>query len=828
MNSLLKDVRYAARGLFRRPVFTAMIVLSLALGIGANTAIFSVVNALLFKPLPYPEADRLQAITFDNGKFNGYQFWPYPKYTAFRDTQSSFESVAAYAQLQLTIASDQPRKVEAEIVTPNYFPLLGLKPSIGNFFPAEFESEQLLLLSHRMWHRDFGGDTQVVGRSILVNRESFVIAGVLPPDFRGQSGTVECWVPMGTADRLRFKSALSSNGAWWLKVVGRLKPGISAQQAAAEMPIVSDRVAQLSPAQVATMLTPAGKELIKPVPLKDTKVDPAVRKSFLILQGVVALLLAIACANTANLLLARSISRHKEFAIRLAIGGSRARLLRLVLVESVLFALLGGTAGLLFATWIIQWLNSARPLNTVGFWSQYAQTFGYFSVTLDWSLLFFNFALALVVGLIFGLAPAWRASKPRLNEVLKREQWRDAGLRSLRKVNLRGGLVVVEIALAIILLAGAGLLLKSFARLSAQKLGFDPSGVITTAVDADRRPLEFYEQLLERVQALPGVEKASLSLTTPLSGDHNGGNLQFEGQTVDASEKNLADFNVVTPDYFETMRIALLKGRQLRATDRIGSTRVAVINHELASRFWPGLNPLGKRFKTPFRDSYGEDNSWIEVVGVVEDAKYGGADEPAEPTLYLPAWQPLGTPQAVFYSPSTITIRTSSEERALFAAIRREVGQLDKSVVLSDSTTMRDRVDRVTARYRHSAFFVSLFALVAVVLSVTGIYGVVSYTVSSGTREVGIRMALGAQRTEIFKLVAGSILIIVIISLFLGLAASFAATKVLASQLYQTSVNDPFTFIGVGFLIVVVALAGSFVPAWRASRISPMSALRDE
>jgi predicted permease len=829
METTLKDFRHAFRGLLRRPGFAAMVVLSLALGIGANTAIFSVVSALLFRPLPYPESERLVAVSFENGKLNGYQFWPYPKFVAFRDNQSSLESVAAYEQLQLTMTVNQPKRVEAEIVTPNYFSLLGVKPALGNLFPvSEISAQPALLIDYRMWQRDFGGDTQIVGRSLLMNREPFVIAGVLPPEFRGQSGTVECWVPMETADRLKFKSALTSNAVWWLKVIGRMKQGVSRTQANAEMEMVSDRVAKLAPAQTASMLTSTGQELIKLNALKDTKIDPVIRKSFLILQAVVAVLLAIACANTANLLLGRSISRQKEFAVRLAIGGSRMRLARLVLSESILLALIGGCAAVLIATWIVQWMTTVRPLNTVGFWSQYAQTFDYFSVKLDWPLLTFNFALTLFVGILCGLIPAWRACRPGLNDLLKREVQRTgAGLRSLRRLSIRGGLVVTEIALSLVLLAGAGLLLTSFARLSVVKIGFEPKDVFTTTVGVDRQPVRFYERLSERLRNLPGVEKASLSLVTPLSGDHPGGTIQIEGQPSDGSVKTQIDFNVVTPEYFETLSIPVLKGRVFTDGDRTDTRRVAVITREAASRYWPAQDPLGKRIKTPFRDAYGEQNSWIEIVGVVDDVKYGGVDEPAEPTLYLPSWQPLGTPEAVSLSPASISIRSSLPPAALFALIQREVRELDLSAPLYGTTTMNDRAAQVTSRYRHSALFVTLFACVAVGLSAIGIYGVISYTVSASTHEVGVRMALGAQPSEIVRLVIANGLFIILVSLCAGLPVAYAATRVLSTQLYETSTTDPRTFIVVTLLSTLIALVGCVVPAVRAARIDPVSSLRE-
>lgn len=828
MNALLKDLRFAVRGLLKRPAFTVVVVLTLALGIGANTAIFSVVNALLFKSLPYPEADRLFALTFDDGKTNGYQFWSYPKYAAFKDIQSSFTSVAAYEQLQITLGVDQPRRTEAEIVTPNYFEVLGVHPLLGATFSTNNQVDApSLLLGHEMWQRDFGSDTQLIGRTVLVNNQSFVIAGVLPPNFRGQTGTVECWLPMSVASTLKFKTALTATGAWWLKVIGRLKPGRSREQAVAEMSVASGRVAEIVPTRV-PMLTERSQDSIRVVSLRNTKVDPAIRKSFLILQAVVVLLLAIACANTANLMLARSISRQKEFAVRMAIGGSRLRLIRLILVESLLLGLGGGVVGVVIATWVIQWMTEVRPLNTVGFWSQYAQTFDYFSVTIDWQLLFFNFLIALLIGVLFGIFPAWRATKPTLNDLLKRESARsDVGFRALRRLNLRSGLVVTEIALSLVLLAGAGLLLRSFARVSNEHIGFQPTAVMTTTVVSGRQSLTFYQQLLERIQGIPGVEKASLSLMTPLSGTRLGGMIEIEGQPQRSAESTKADINVITEDYFETFRTPMIKGRSFSTDDRIGSTRVAVVSKEFAARYFPGQEALGQRINTPFRHSYGDNNSWIEIVGVVDDVKYGGVDEVAQPTLYLPAWQPLGTPQSVSFGPDAITIR-SSVSSALVAEVQKQVRELDRSLPLYGTTMMEERVAQVTARYRYTALFVTLFALVAVALAAIGIYGVMSFTVASSTREVGIRMALGSPRSAILKLIITHGLLIVLISLCLGLPGAFVAVRVLDNQLYQVSSRDPVTFIFISLLVIVVAIVGCLVPGLRAIRLDPMSSLREE
>jgi putative ABC transport system permease protein len=834
LEEVRQDLRFGARMLLKQPGFALIAALTLALGIGANTAIFSVVNALLLRPLPYPEPDRLMAVVFDNDQPQGFQFWPYPKFAALQHQQTSLASLAAYRQVRLTVTvGEQPEKAEVEIVTAGYFPLLGVRAAQGRvFLPEEDQTPDahlVVLLGHRFWQRQFGGDPQVLGKTVYIKNHPFVVVGVLPPDFRGQSGTVELWAPMMTAGKLMYADALNAGYAWWLKVIAQLKPGVTEAQARAELPIVSAKVAQLAPARMKNMLSQSGEELIRLIPLKETKVDPAIRRSFLLLLAAVGLVLLIACANTANLLLGRAVTRQKEFAVRLALGAGRARIVRQVLTESLLLAVIGGAAGLLVALWGVDWLTTAKPWNTVGFWSQYARTFDYFAVKLDWPALAFNFLLAFITGVIFGLAPAFQASRSQLNEALKEGAGGSvSGFRSLRRPSARAALVVTEIVLSLVLLAGAGLMIKSFARLSAVKLGFDPKGVVTLAFGADQRPAGFYRALLERMQTLAGIEGVSLALTTPLSGSQIGGGVQIEGGAPVETERVRATYNVVTPDYFKTFRIAVLKGRNFTAEDRIGALRVALVSRTLAERAWPGGESLGKRFKTPFRDAYGEVNAWIEIVGVVDDVKYGAVEDSPEPVVYLPAWQPLGTPQALSLTPDTLSIRTSVDPASLIAAVRREAQSLDKGMPLYDISAMTERATRATSRYRYSALLMGLFAGLALALAAVGIYGVMAYSVSARTREIGVRVALGAQAGDILCLIIVDGVALIGAGTLLGLLAAFVSTRVLKSQLYGVDATDPLTFLAVSLALAAVALSACYIPARRAMKIDPMIALRSE
>jgi putative ABC transport system permease protein len=818
--------------LLKKPGFTLIAALTLSLGIGANTAIFSVVNALLFRPLPYADADRLMAVVFDNENpspdlATGRLFWSYPKFSALREHQTSFEMVAAYAQRPMTVNfADQPEKAQVEIVTADYFPTLGVKAALGRVFAPEEdrapETHAVIVIGHKIWQQRFGGDPKVVGKTIHVRNFPFTVIGVLPAGFRGQTGAAELWAPAMMAPKLAFPETLTSGGVWWLKVIARLKTGVNPAQAQAEAVALTERINRLIPDPAGQRPSGTGKEFIRLVPLKETKIDPLIRRSFLILLAAVGFVLLIACANVANLLLARAVARRKEFAVRLALGAGKWRIVRQVLTESLLLAALGAGAGLIVALWGIDWLVTTRPWNAIGFWSQYAQTFDYFPVGLDLRVLAFNLLLATGAGIAFGIFPALQAAKQNVNESLKAGAGgASAGFRSLRGVSARGALVVAQLALSLVLLAGAGLATKSFWKLMSVKLGFDPQGVVTMSLGTEKQGPDFHRQLLERTQRIPGVETASLAGATPLSGSANRARVELEGRARGETSPSLCVFNVITPDYFQTLRIAVLQGRVFSEQDRPGAPRVAIVSRAMAEEFWRGENPLGKRVKSPFRTSYETSEQWIEVVGVVDDVKYGAVEDEVEPVIYLPQWQPT-------FIADELAVRVVGDPASVIAAIRREAYALDKTVPVYGVSAMRESVAKVTSRYRYSAWLMGAFAALALALSAVGIYGVVNYTVSARTREIGVRVALGAQKGDIARLVLTDGMALIGAGTLLGLIAAFAATRVLRSQLYGVETTDPLTFLVVSLALAVVALLACYIPARRATKVDPMIALRCE
>jgi predicted permease len=823
MQTLWHDLRYGWRLLVRNPAFTLTAVLSLALGIGATTAIFSVVNALLFKPLPYPEPERLAALaSHQTQRLEDDFFWSYPALTIFRTQSRTFET-AAYTELTATVTvGEQPEVERGEIVSAEYFSILGLSTKLGRTILPEEDrvpsAHPLIVLGDELWQRRFGGDRGVIGKTIYLNQLPFTVVGVLTPGFRGQSGAAEFWAPLMMAGKLKWEDIFDQPGTTWLKIIARLKPGVSFVQARAEAPLLAEAIARIA---LRSRRANPGTGELKVIPYKETKVDPAVARAFLILFAAVGCVLLIACANTANLLLSRSIARRKEFAVRLSLGADRWRVLRQVLTESLLLTILGGAVGLIIALWGVDWLTTAKPWNSSGVLVRYAATFDYFTIRLDGRVLAFNFLLALVTGVLSGIFPAWQASRLQLTEMLKAGSGSSiSGLRPLRRPSLRGALVIAELAFSLVLLAGAGLTIKSFARLTAVNLGFAPQGVVTMDVGASEGNPDFSRLLLERIRAMPGVEAASLSGGTPLVGALNSSDIEIGGGASGETAKARAGINVVTPDYFKTYRIAVQKGRGLLDRDRAGSPRVAVINRILAERVWPGEEPLGKRFRIPFRARYQNAEDWIEVVGVADNVKYGAVDAPTDPIYYLSAYQPT-------LSISSLSIRSQVDAASMAKAVRREIQTLDKSVPIYRLTTMQDRVEKASGRYRYSALLMSLFAALALILAGAGIYSVMAYAVSARTPELGVRLALGAAPAQIIKLVLADGAVLSAIGLAVGLTAAFAATRILQSQLYEVRTGDPLVFLVTALVLIVIALAACYLPARRAARVDPLIALRE-
>ncbi len=824
MQTLWQDLRYGLRMLGASPGFTVVAVISLALGIGANSSIFSVVNAALLKPLPYKEPARLMMIERTSAEVPGQSLpWSYPKYEALRDQNEIFEQVAAFSDQNFPLTdTEDPERLQTEIVSADYFPVLGISPSAGRVFTPEEDqtpgASAVALIGYGLWQRRFGGNPGVLGQNISLNKVPFTIVGVMPKGFKGQSNEAEVWVPMMMAPALTFAKRLSSPFASWHEVIARLKPGVTQAQAQAAMGTVEQKIDEAVPWPAAWGPAPEPEHL-RVVAFSEAKIDPAIRKSILILFGAVGFVLLIACLNIASLLMSRGVSRRKEIAIRLALGASRARLIRQLLTESMVLALAGGLAGLLIALWGVEILSAFKPASNLTISGIPLQAVDFSAAKIDSQVLVFNLLLSVVTGLIFGIAPALQASKTGVSDSLKEGV---PGLSKtpgrFRRLNLKNLLIVTELALAVVLLIGAGLMIKSFARLHALPIGFEPANLLTLKIQLPKKtPDTLYEQLLTRVQTIPGIQSATLASSTPLSSNSAKAILKLKDQADDGSRLTTG-VHAVGADYFKTLKIPLLKGRSFNGQDREGSPRVAIINETAAHRYWAGIDPVGKQIWL----SVGwEQNEFAEIVGIAGDVKYGKADESAEPEIYLPYLQPTE-------SPNFVIARTEGDPAGMIASVRQAVFALDKNVPTYDIRTMEDRIGDATSKTRFSAFLLAVFAGLALLLSAIGIYGVMTQGVAGRTREIGIRMALGAQKRDVIKMVMGEGILLTAGGLTMGLALASVMSRILASQLYDVTTTDRATFIGVSLLLGTVALVASYIPARRATKVDPMVALRYE
>jgi putative ABC transport system permease protein len=809
--SLLEDLRYGARVLIKNPGFAAVAVIAIALGVGANTAIFSVVNAVLLRPLPFDGADRLLGVsaTYPESKSQGLGFSTFPNFADWRDQGQSFEQMAAFRNRPLALTGvEEPERIGGARVSSDFFPLLGIQPIMGRvFLPEEDQpgSGRTVVLGHALWQRRFGADPNLIGRAITLDGQSHTVIGILPAGFEFPllSKETELWTSV-SLDGMTLKE----RGAQMYGVIARLKAGVSLEQAQAEISTIASRLEQQYPDKN----TGSGARLIRMQELLVSSIRPAL----LVLFAAVGFVLLIACANVANLLLARASSRKKEIAIRTALGANRGRIIRQLLTESMMLAVMGAAVGLLLALWGMDLLIALGPDNIPRL----------DEINIDSSTLAFTVGVTLLTGLVFGLAPALHASKLDLNESLK-EGVKGAGGASGHG-RFRNLLVVAQVTLALVLLVGAGLLIKSFYRLQNVDPGFNPENVLTlrVALPAARYPeahhvTAFFDQALTKIGALPGVVGAGTISFSPLSGATFYLDFDIEGRPpAGPGKSNEAQYRSISANYFRVMEIPLKRGRHFTEVDRRDAPGVAIINETMARRFWPDEDPIGKRIS--LQKSMGEDEPpWREIVGVAGDVKHFGLDADVRPEMYAPdAQQPLGA--------NTIVIRTSNDPTAMIAAVRSEILSVDKDQPVSNVQTLEYYVTRSTARQRFSMILLFTFAAVALVLAAVGVYGVTSYSVTQRTHEIGIRMALGAQQKDVLRLVLGQGLKLTAIGVGIGLAAAFALTRAMTSLLFEVSANDSMTFIIAPVVLAGVALAACFVPARRATRVDPGVALRYE
>src|SRR5688572_9162579 len=819
---MLNDIRYGIRQLLKNPGFTIVAVITLALGIGANTAIFTVVNAVLLKPLPFPRPHELVAFASTDARESGkvaLSNLSYPDFFDFRDQNRTFANMAIHRPKGFALVDDggaqtvQGRKVSAE-----FFDVLGVKPSRGRGF--ERADEQAgggpggfkVVLSHQLWQRLFSGNPNVLGKTLQLDGRPYSIIGVMPDGFQYPfiALPVELWVSFAE-DATPIEGGqpyTTQRGSHSLEGVGRLKPGVSIEQANADLKAVAASLAKQYP-DTNTNMTAAA------VALREELVGD-VRTALYVLFGAVACVLLISNANVANLLLARASVRGKEIALRAALGASRARVIRQLLTETLLLALLGGLLGLLIAFWGTEALVAIVPQNIprIG------------EIQLDGAVLGFTISMSLGTGILFGLVPAWQASHVDLNSALKTGT-RGAGGGD-RKHRMRSALVVAEVALALVLLVCAGLLIQSFTRLGQVQPGVRTDNLFTARVSlpdaAYPQPQNvnaFFDQLMSRLRALPGVNSASFIFPLPLSGSNNTTSFDIEERPLPQGEQNSCPTRIAGTDYFKAMGIPILQGRGYNETDRLDSRPVVIVNQRFAEKYFPNANPIGKRVTPGWSVDEGPSKT-REIIGVVGNVRHDSLNKDFTPELYLPAAQ-------IPFNLNWLVVRTDVADPAtLTSAVRRELALVDRNIPLTHVRVFDEYMSRSLSRPRFNALLLSIFAGIALLLTAIGIYGVMAYSVSQRTNEIGIRIALGAAQSSIFRLIVGQAMTLVAISLAIGLAGAFAATRLLSTLLYGIGAWDPLTFGAIVVLISFIAFLAAWLPARRASRVNPIIALRAE
>ena len=805
MDSLVADLRYAFRQLRRSPTFTLAAVTCLALGIGANTAIFTVINAVLVRPLPYPEPDRV-VMLFEahKGSAASRNVVSPADFLDWRAQSRAFERTAAIYDYGVNLTGHgEPAEVTAELASADLFPLLGLTPVIGRTFSAEEDGPggaQAVVLSHGLWQRRFGGARDVVGQVVRIDDQPYTVIGVLPDGagLAGRPRMPDLWLPLALDPGQDYRATAGR----YLTAVGRLKPGTSVAAAAADLRTVAARLEAAHPQF-------NGGWSASVVPLTEY-VTGSVRRPLLVLAGVVGLVLLIACANVANLQLAQASARQREIAVRAALGAGRRRMMRQFVLESLLLSLTGGVAGVLLALWLTDALaaSASTTIPRLG------------SVQVDVAALGFTLLLSLSAGLLFGMAPALQATRADLHEALKQGARGAAG----GATRTRAVLVAGQVALALVLLVGAGLLLKSFARLQQVDLGFEPEHVVTARVTLPEtrygdstRQAAFFQSLLARLDALPGVRVAGAINWLPLSGLRSATNFWFGGRPIpNDPDQPSAIISVVDPDYFRAMGITLRSGREIVRTDEAGHPKAVVVSERFARDYFPGQSPLGQQVFMPWGDTL-----VATIVGVVGDVKHAGVDSLARPTIY---WAMAQFP----WSGMTLVVRAEGDLRPVSAALPGAVHALDPELAVADVRPLESYLGDALARQRFSMTLLAGFAGLALVLTAVGLYGVIAYTVVQRTREFGIQLALGASQATVLRGVLRRGLALVGAGVVAGVIGAAAFSRVLGALLYEVSATDPGVFAGIVALLAVVGVAASYLPARRATRVDPAVALRAE
>ncbi len=809
MHTLWQDLRYGVRMLLKKPGFTLVAIATLALGIGANTAIFSVVNGVLLKPLPYHQPEQLIRL-FESSQSQPKFPMAQGNFQDYRAQNSTLSGLALYTRRDQELSQDdKPEQLAALGITAGYFELLGVQPLLGREFRREDElpeSSPSVILSHALWQRRFNSDSGIIGKAVTLSGRPHTIIGVMPPGVQHVGGdyrsmphgeTVDVWGPLQMPVQ-------AGRGGHFCNAIGRLKPGVSVAQASADLNVIAARLAQQFPN------TNQGFHIaVKPL---HEEIVGRSQTMLLVLLGAVFFVLLIACVNVANLLLARATAREREIAVRSAVGAGRWRIVRQLLTESLLLALISSAVGMLLAQWAIDALSTLGP----------EQLPRLQAVSIDGRILLFTLGLTLLTGLLFGLAPALQAGQVNLNELLKEGGRSGAGQRQRR---LRDALVVVEVALALVLLVGAGLLIRSFWKLQQADPGFNPERVLTASLSLPNarygdapKVTAFQQQLLERVAALPGVQSAGLTSDLPWTGYDENAGFTIEGKTFPPNDGAGGRYHFVSEDYFRTVGVPLVAGRFFNANDKLKSPNVVLINRAMAELYWPGESAVSKRFTF---NSQPKEKDWYTIVGVVGDVKDFPNSPAAVPAFYWPTAQQA--PRQVI-----LAVRGSANPLSLVEAVRNEVHALDKDLPLAEIKSLETVAATALASQRFTLWLVGFFAGTALLLAAMGIYSVLSYLVAQRTHEIGVRMALGAQFGDVLKLVVRQGMTLVLAGVTLGVIAAFGLTRLMKGLLYQISATDPLTFGAIALLLGGVALLACYLPARKAAKVDPLVALRYE